>query len=232
MNRWNRTKQSGGKIPSQSDLRGKVPARTNYQKCNNKSKTKNLSIATWNVRTLHDSDTASHAQRRTAVIEEQLDRLNVDIAALSETHLLGEGSLIEQNYTFFWKGYPEDGRRMHGVGFAIKNEIVNSLQQLPHGISERLMTLKYQVANGNNVNIISAYAPTLDSDLEVKDLFYEELNNILERVPRKEHIILLGDFNARVGKADDIWPEVIGAHRIGKANSNGELLLELCTEQD
>ena len=46
--------------------------------------------------------------RQTVVISRELDRLNVDIAALQETHLAGSGSLKEKDYTFFWHGKAED----------------------------------------------------------------------------------------------------------------------------
>ena len=66
---------------------------------------------------------ADRPARRTALIAQELSRYNVDIAALSETRLLDEGSLTEDQggYTFFWKGYPLDSSRsIHGIGFAVK----------------------------------------------------------------------------------------------------------------
>ena len=40
--------------------------------------------------------------RKTAIINNELKRLNVDIAALQETRLADSGTLREKDYTFFW----------------------------------------------------------------------------------------------------------------------------------
>lgn len=40
--------------------------------------------------------------RKTAVINNELLRLQVDIATLQETRLSESGTLRERNYTFFW----------------------------------------------------------------------------------------------------------------------------------
>ena len=42
-----------------------------------------------------------------------------------------------------------------------------------------------------------------------------------------DKIILLGDFNARVGRNHDIWHGVIGHHGVGYMNSSGLRLLSL-----
>ena len=42
--------------------------------------------------------------RKTAIIDQELKRLNIDIAGLQETRLPGNGSLKERDYTFFWQG--------------------------------------------------------------------------------------------------------------------------------
>jgi len=87
--------------------------------------------------------------RRTALIAAELARYNVDIAALSETRLPDDGSLTEvgEGHTFFWKGLPEASPRQHGVGFAIRTDILRQLPEAPVGINERLMTLRIPLAS-------------------------------------------------------------------------------------
>ena len=202
---------------------------------NERNNSLKLRIATWNIRTMLDGrDNNDVPRRRTALIAMELSRYNVDIAALSETRLSDEGSLCETGagYTFFWKGYPSGSPRIHGVGMALKNSLVEKLTESPTYISERLMTLRLPLARGEYATVISAYAPTLKSDEETKDQFYNSLIDTLSRINRTDKVILLGDFNARVGKDSEMWPGVLGGHGVGNMNSNGLRLLTLCTEHN
>ena len=59
----------------------------------------------------------------------------------------------------------------------------------------------------------------------------EQLDNVLRRlIDRKDKIVLLGDFNARVETESDIWRDVLGTQGVGKMNGNGLRLLTLCSE--
>ena len=64
-----------------------------------------IRLASWNVRTLtpgiSDSVSGINDARKTAVIDKELSRLNIDIAALQETRLADSGTLKEKNFTFF-----------------------------------------------------------------------------------------------------------------------------------
>ncbi|KXJ06725.1 Craniofacial development protein 2 [Exaiptasia diaphana] len=68
--------------------------------------------------------------------------------------------------------------------------------------------------------------------LNTKDKFYEELDSLISRVPRADKLLLLGDFNARVGTDSVAWDGIIGRHGIGKCNSNVLLLLQTCSSHD
>ena len=88
----------------------------------------------------------------------ELQRYNIDIAALSETRFADTGSITEvgAGYTFFWSGKAADERREAGVGFAIRTPLVRHLESLPKGINDRLMMLRLPLKGKTNLTLISA----------------------------------------------------------------------------
>ena len=98
-----------------------------------------LNICCWNVRTLLDLEKTTRPERRTALVTKELQRLNIDIAALSETRLSGEDQIMElkSGYTLFWVGKPEGERRDGGVDFAIKSTLVDKIER-PSSINDPL----------------------------------------------------------------------------------------------
>ena len=191
----------------------------------------NLTVAAWNVRTLQSN---KMVERRTAIIGMELYRYGIDIAALSETRLADSGQLTEDTsgYTFYWSGLPATENRIHGVGFAIRSSIAKKLSSLPKAINERLMMIRIPISKERSATVISAYAPTMTHDDATKEKFYSDLDKLLRHTPKEDKIILLGDFNARVGTDKHAWPGTLGQHGVGKMNDNGLLLLSKCKEHD
>ena len=179
-------------------------------------------------------ETMERPARRTALIAQELSRYNVDIAALSETRLADDGSITEDlgGYTFFWKGYPQNENRIHGVAFAVRTALLRSCVENPVGISARLMKLRVPLTNSRYVTLFSCYAPTLTSTEEVKDDFYNRFDEEIRRVPSSDKLVILGDLNARVGSQNIAWSNVMGQHGMGKLNPNGHRLLSLCAQND
>ena len=189
-------------------------------------------VGSWNVRTLLESKRT--AARPSAIVDRELDRLGVDIAALSETRILGYSHFEEPGgvYTFFLQGRPIGDKCYHGVGFAIRTKLVKHLDNMfPIGINERLMTMSFPL-EGSTLSIISAYAPTLAQSDEAKDNFYGALSDAIDRVPHANKLLLMGDFNARVGTDHASWENTLGSHGVGNVNSNGTRLLSLCAQNE
>ena len=176
-------------------------------------------------------DGENRPERRTALIDRELYRYGVSIAALQETRLEGQGQLTEENYTFFWIGKPE-GRRDAGVAFAVCKKLANKLPSLPTGISERLISVRIPIGHGRHLTLVNVYAPTMAYTDTEKEAFCKELGGIVSRVPQQDKLIILGDFNARVGTDYETYSGIIGKFGKGKKNANGDLLLNLCAQQE
>ena len=164
---------------------------------------------------------------KTSIIDNELNRLNIDIAGLQETRLAGFGSIKEKNYTFFWQGLHEEEKRIHGVGFAIKNNLLPTLEPPKQGC-ERILSMRLKTSSGF-ATFVCCYAPTMTAETDLKDKFYSQLDDTINKIPPSDELFLLGDFNARVGDENCLWPEVLGSHGIGKMNENGQRLLEFCS---
>ena len=106
------------------------------------------------------------------------------------------------------------------------------LPEMPHPVSDRIMTIRIPLTKDRNATIVSAYAPTMTNPEENKETFYSQLKGTLRNIPSTDKLLLIGDFNARIGRENVKWPSALGQYGIGKCNSNGELLLALCTEFD
>ena len=91
------------------------------------------------------------------------------------------------------------------------------------------MFLRLPIQDNKFATVLSVYTPTLQTETVVKEAFYRDLHNLLQ-VDSKDKALILGDFNARVGRDFELWKGVLGRHGIGNRNNYGRLLLEFCSE--
>ena len=183
-----------------------------------------LTIGACNVHTLMDISGSDRPQRKTALVGRELDRYKVEIAALSETRLAEEE--VGAGYIFFWSGCKKEERREAGVGFAIKSHFVSKLSGLPKGINDHLMMLRLPLSGKRHATIVSTYASTMITNPD------DDLDSVISAAPQTDKLLLLGEFNARVGTDHQTWEGVTGSEDIGKCNSNRLLLLRKCAEHE
>ncbi|XP_018347843.1 PREDICTED: craniofacial development protein 2-like, partial [Trachymyrmex septentrionalis] len=87
-------------------------------------------------------------------------------------------------------------------------------------INERLGLLVVQ-GRWYKIAIINVHAPKEDKDDEIKDGFYEELEHLVDQLPNDYMKIVVGDFNAKIGK-EDIFRPTIGLESLHEeSNDNG-----------
>ena len=93
------------------------------------------------------------------------------------------------------------------------------------------MSCRLDLGMNRFMTLISVYAPTLSHPPEETEKFYSDLGVLVRKIPNGDKIVVMGDFNARVGSDYNSWP-VLGKHGIGNLNRNGLALLTFCTENN
>ena len=80
------------------------------------------------------------------------------------------------------------------------------------------------------MTVIVCYAPTEDAEEEIKDEFYDQLEEAIRTTPQPDMRSVAGDLNARVGTDNTGKERTMGTHGYGYINNNGKRLVELCEE--
>jgi exonuclease III len=68
--------------------------------------------------------------------------------------------------------------------------------------------MSYIIQRGRwcNIIVLNVCAPAEDKIVDIKDRFYEVLEQVFDKFPKYHMKILLGDFNVKVGREDLFKP--------------------------
>ena len=78
------------------------------------------------------------------------------------------------------------------------------------------------------ITVIQVYSPTSSAEEAEVEWFYEDLQELLELIPKKDVLFIIGEWTAKVGSQET--PGVTGkfGHRV--QNAAGQTLIEFCQE--
>ena len=76
--------------------------------------------------------------------------------------------------------------------------------------------------------MIAFYTPTEDAEAEIKDEFYEQLEEYIRITPMHGILMVVGDLNARGGEDTTGRDRAISTQCFKYINYNGERLSDLC----
>ena len=75
-----------------------------------------------------------------------------------------------------------------------------------------------------NITVIQVYAPTSNAEEAEVEWFYEDLQDLLELTPQNDVLLIVGDWNAKVGSQE--IPGGTGKFSLGAQNEAGQRLTE------
>ena len=156
----------------------------------------------------------------------ETEKYELDILAIQEVRREGQDSIRQGKYTFYYGGTQSHN---FGTGFRMKNSILSAVQNIEF-VNERLSYVTIRTRWCNTV-LINVHAPTDEADDNDKDTFYDELERLFDRFPKYNTKIVLGDFNAKVGREEKYRP-TIGKSSLHGINNNGERLITFAISEN
>lgn len=154
----------------------------------------------------------------------------LDITAVQETRWPGKDSMISGDFTFYYSGKSNDSPREYGTGFMVFGRARNAVIGFSP-VDERLCTLRIR-GKFFNYTLINVYAPTEEKDNEVKELFYEKLVEVYDGAPKRDIKIVLGDFNAKIGR-EVYYRPTVGKYSLHEnSNENGSRVIDFAASRN
>ncbi|KAK3542473.1 hypothetical protein QTP86_027737, partial [Hemibagrus guttatus] len=125
--------------------------------------------------------------------------------------------------------YGVDSKR-NGVGVVLKEEFVRNVLEVKR-VSDRVMSLKLEI-EGVMLNVVSGYAPQVGCELEEKERFWSELDEVMESIPTGERVVIGADFNGHVGEGNTGDEEVMGKFGVKERNLEGQMVVDFAKRMD
>ncbi|KAK3562935.1 hypothetical protein QTP86_011609 [Hemibagrus guttatus] len=157
-----------------------------------------------------------------------MERRKVDILCVQETRWKGsKARSIGAGFKLFYYGVYN---KRNGVGVVLKEEFVRNVLEVKR-VSDRVMSLKLEI-EGVMLNVVSGYAPQVGCELEEKERFWSELDEVMESIPTGERVVIGEDFNGYVGEGNRGDEEVMGKFGVKERNLEGQMVVDFAKRMD
>ena len=115
------------------------------------------------------------------------------------------------------------------MGFLINKKWKDNIPRV-NNISPRVAELVLCLTKQYQLKIVQVYAPTTSHSEDEINIFYNDIDKILENP--SHCTIVMGDFNAKVGVRTNPSETAIGSFGLGQRNERGDALIEWTTSKD
>ena len=133
-------------------------------------------------------------QGKLEVVKQEMARANIDILGISELKWTRMGEFnSDDHYIYCGK----ESLRRKGVAIMVKKRVRNAVL----GCSlknDRMISVHFQ-GRPFNITVIQVYAPTSNTEEAEVEQFYEDLQDFLEVISKKDVLFITEDWNVKVG---------------------------------
>jgi Endonuclease/Exonuclease/phosphatase family. len=162
------------------------------------------------------------------LVTSDIDKYRMDLVGVHKVRWEGSGTLESGYYTlFYWEG---NANHQLGTGYFLHRPIRSVDKKVEFiGDCVSCITLKGRWCD---IIVLNVHAPSEDKKDDIKESFYEEIEQLFDQLPMYHMEILLGDFNTKVGQ-ENIFQPTIGTESVHpKSNDNGTRLVNFATSKN
>ena len=134
-------------------------------------------------------------QGKLEVIKQEMARVNIDILGISELKWTGMGEFNSDDHYIYYCG--QESLRRNGVAIMVNKRVRNAVLGC-NLKNDRMISVHFQ-GKPFNITGIQAYAPTSNAEEAEVEQFYEDRQDLLELTPKKYILVIIEDWNAKVG---------------------------------
>ena len=151
-------------------------------------------------------------------------KVNVDILGISELKWTGMCEFNSDDHYIYCCG--QESLRRNGVAIMVNKRVQNAVLGC-NLKNDRMISVHFQ-GKPFNITVIQVYAPTSNAEEAEVEWFYEDLQDLLELTPKKDVLVIIGDWKAKVGSQETTG--VTGKFGLGMWNEAKQRLIEFCQE--
>ena len=155
-------------------------------------------IGTWNVRSTN--------QGKLEVVKQEMARVNIYILAICEIKWSRMGEFNSDDHYIY--SCVQESLRRNGVAIIVNKRVWNAVLGC-NLKNDRIISVHFQ-GKPFNITVIQAYAPTSNTEKAEVKRFYEDIQDFLDLTPKKDVLLIIGDWNAKVLRNTwsnrQIWP--------------------------
>ncbi|KAI5624689.1 hypothetical protein C0J50_15495 [Silurus asotus] len=144
-------------------------------------------------------------RKKTSIETAGKEEVEVQVGTLNVCLMTGKGRAVAEKeikarnfrggFKLFYHGVDE---KQNGVGVILKEEYSKTVVDIEFMI---VLTVKLEV-EAVMINVISAYAPQVGCEMDVKEKFSSKLDEVVESVPKKKRLLIGADMFIHVGEGN------------------------------
>ena len=138
------------------------------------------------------------------------------ILEISELKLTGMGNFNSDDHYIYYCG--QESLRRNGVAITVNKNVQNAVLGC-NLINDRMISVRFQ-GKSFNITVIQVYALSSNAEDAEVEWFYEDLQDLLELMPQKDVLLIIGNWKAKVGSQE--IPAVTGKFGLGVQMKQGK----------